>query len=120
MPTNVNIGITDLWHIGASRRFTLSVVDGDGNAKALTGSSVASWRLTDIAPSEGTPTTIFTKTIGSGVTIDGSGNAVISIDEADTADLTPGDYYYEFRVADASDDTDSTTWGTVRLTGSAF
>ena len=120
MPSNVDIGLTDPWFIGASRRFTIPITDADGNAKTVTGSSVASWRLTDIAPSAGTPTTLISKTLGSGVTLSGASEVTIEVDEADSADLTPGDYYHEFRLVDAASDTDTTTYGTVRLKGSAF
>lgn len=119
MATRIDIGFDTPWFVGATRRFTIAVTDEDGNPKTLTGSSVASWRMTDIAPAEGTPTVIIEKTPGSGVTINGA-ETTIEVDEADTANVTPRDYYHEFRVTDGVGDTDTTTYGYARLAGSAF
>lgn len=118
MATRVDIGFGDEpWLVGESRLLTFPVTDASDAAKSLAGASAVAWRWTNIAPAEGSPTTVLTKSLGSGVAVvDGAPQA--TMDEADTADLTPGDYYHELRATDAAGDTATTHYGYVRLTGS--
>ena len=118
MATRVDIGFDSPWLVGESRLFTMPVTDASDQAKSLAGASSIAWLLTDIAPSEGTPTTVLTKTLGSGVALAGD-EPQVEVDEADTTDLTPGDYYHELRATDAAGDTATTHYGYVRLQGSA-
>ena len=122
MAETQNVGFDKPWFLGASRRFTVTITDAAGQAKDLTGATVVDWALTDLSPTEGAATKLIEKSLGSGVGITAptQGQVQIEVDEAETASLAAGDYYHEARVVDAIGDTDSVTFGQVRLTGSAF
>jgi hypothetical protein len=81
--------------VGDDKSLRVSVTDADGAVVAITSATI-SWKVTRSLRS----TAVLTKTTSSGISItSGSGGIfTISIDPADTASLTPGDYYHEAQV----------------------
>lgn len=124
MAVKVTVGFTDddLWVAGSTRRFSIPVVDSADAAKNLTGAASIDFRLTDLAAVEGTPTTLISKALGTGVSVtDAAGGIVqVLVDASDTISLQPGDYHFEVKVVDAATDAESVTLGSARLTGSLF
>lgn len=97
MPRSITQNITQHhWHTGEDRIIRHRDLDGAD----MSGFSLQ-WELfnprTDVA--------VFTKTDGSGITVENAhavnDRAVVTIDAADTVNLTPGTYKYEFSRTDA-------------------
>ena len=82
---------------GDSRRLQFTVTDAAGAAVDLTGATIT-WALATKLGG----TTLLTKTIGAGITVNGAsaGQFYVAVDPADTASLA-GTYYHEAEVVDA-------------------
>ena len=98
---------------GDSKKLNITVTDGAGAAKDLTGATMI-WRLAvrKHATSE------ISKATASGIAFvsEVSGIAQVTIDPADTAGLD-GDYYHEAQVTDSSGDIETVMVGTATIIG---
>lgn len=88
----------------------------DGVATTLVGATVRfTMKETEFDDSTDDSTAAVLKNVTDG---DASGNATITIDPADTATLTPGDYFYDIKVQEAGGDIYKVDEGKVKLDGS--
>lgn len=87
-------------HQGNDHRLRVTVVDDAGLPKQLEGAAIE-WRLARSL----TGPVVAVKTLGAGIETDAApGVFIVRLDPADTAELTPGNYYHEALVTDASGD----------------
>jgi hypothetical protein len=97
---------------GDTAILTVTVTDSDNGdaAKNITGATVRY-----VAVRRGTA--YITKTVGSGIvlTTPASGILTITLDPADTDDLTPGEYEHEVEITDGDGNVSTVTVGTLTI-----
>jgi len=120
--TNLGFTSSDVWVLGSTRRYAITITDGSGSVKDLNGATFATFRVKDLPPGSPNAATKFEKTLGSGVIVtDANGGIItVTIDAADSGALVAGDYYYEVRITDAAGDTDTVKTGQIRLSPTLF
>lgn len=81
--------------IGDDKSLVVDVTDANGDTVAITSATIA-WK----AAKNFDATAVISKSTSSGISItSGSGGIfTITLDDTDTADLTPGDYMHEAQV----------------------
>jgi hypothetical protein len=88
----------------------------NGVAATLVGATVRfTMKTSEYDTSTDDTTAAVLKNVTSG---DSSGHATISIDPADTAELTPGKYFYDIKVEESGGDVFKVDEGTIKLDGS--
>lgn len=103
MAQRFDITAEEDWLAGEDKTITIDVVQGDG----LTPQQMAGWGLTwELKAYPDSTTALVSKTVAASGIVIGDGSliddrATITIDAADTSELTPGVYYHHLRRTDS-------------------
>lgn len=101
-----------------TKQLQVTIVDNAGAVVNLTGAtSVRWWWSKKLANGGFSPTQVFQRSLGSGITLvsPSTGRLDIDFDRTQTRDLTPGDYYHELEVIDLAGRVQTVLQGTVTL-----
>lgn len=109
LPEPITIGIFS----GDDRDFVLDLYDQNGAAVAATGGTITFTVKTQV---DGTQ--VFTKSVGSGITISSSptNRFTVTVSASDTASTDAGDYAFDCEITLSGSKT-TCAWGTFRIAG---